>query len=156
MGESFAERVSEAVASGMGSVPFIVCSTAIIIGWICLNAFEATRTIRFDPYPFILLNLAFSAVAFFTGALVIIAAKATAKRDRASAEADALHREELAAEQMRELKLQTEILEEVHRHTGVLEQLVSQHGEQTELLRAVKQVLTDGIPQLPRTRRSEP
>ena len=46
MGESFAERVSEAVASGMGSVPFIVCSTAIIIGWICLNAFEATRTIH--------------------------------------------------------------------------------------------------------------
>lgn len=97
MGDSLMERLSEKVASGMGTVKFVVISTVIISGWIAVNA--AATFARWDPYPFILLNLMFSAVAFYTGALVIISQKAGAKRDRAAEEADAKHREELAASQ---------------------------------------------------------
>ena len=92
-GSSFMERVSEAVASGMGTVAFLVVSSAIILGWVLANhviSFLGTswhgllNGKGFDPAPFILLNLVFSAVAFYTGALVIIAQKAQTLTDRAN------------------------------------------------------------------------
>jgi uncharacterized membrane protein len=123
MGDSFAERVSEKVASGMGTVPFIIVSTVLIVAWVLINGAAAyvshTATAlahggAFDPEPWVLLNLIFSAVAFFTGALVIISAKATAKRDRATEEASALHREELAEQAAAALQANTELTETVH------------------------------------------
>jgi uncharacterized membrane protein len=112
-GSSFMERVSEAVASGMGTVAFLVVSSAIIIAWVLAN--HVITFLRnswtglldgkgFDPAPFILLNLVFSAVAFYTGALVIIAQKAQTRTDQANEEAAAKHREELG-------QYQTELLE---------------------------------------------
>jgi uncharacterized membrane protein len=74
-GSSFMERVSEAVASGMGTVSFLLVSSAIILGWILsshgiqflANSWTGLLDGRgFDPAPFILLNLVFSAVAFYT------------------------------------------------------------------------------------------
>jgi len=73
------ERVAEAVASGMGTVAFIVIATVLILVWVFANGaahcISATVTNigkgqQFDPEPWILLNLVFSAVRFFTGALV--------------------------------------------------------------------------------------
>jgi len=122
MGDSFMERVSEKVASGMGTVGFLVVSLAIILGWVLLNHVGAFLRASyhglldgkgFDPAPFILLNLVFSAVAFFTGALVIIASKAQAKRDRANSEADARHREELAQTNLRLLRQNTELTTQI-------------------------------------------
>ena len=104
-GSSFMERVSERVASGMGTVGFLIVSSAIILAWVLANhvvGFLSTswhgllNGKGFDPAPFILLNLLFSAVAFYTGALVIIAQKAQTRTDKANEEAAAKHREELA------------------------------------------------------------
>ena len=84
-GSSFMERVAENVASGMGTVQFVVVGSLIILGWVFINGavkyLEATGKAitkggEFDPEPWILLNLIFSGVAFSTGALVIIAQKA--------------------------------------------------------------------------------
>ncbi len=70
-GSSFMERVSETVARGMGSVAFLAVSSAVIIAWMLLNhviAFVGNSWTGlldgkgFDPAPFILLNLVFSAV----------------------------------------------------------------------------------------------
>src|SRR4029077_7138586 len=81
-GSSFMERVSEAVASGMGTVAFLLISSVVILAWVLSNhvihflSNSWTGLLNgngFDPAPFILLNLVFSAVAFYTGALVIIA-----------------------------------------------------------------------------------
>jgi uncharacterized membrane protein len=122
-GSSFMERLSEAVASGMGTVSFLVISSAIIIGWVFVNnvtQFVATAWHGllagrgFDPEPFILLNLVFSAVAFYTGALVIIAQKAQTRTDRASEEASAKHREELAQFQSDLLEKNTNLTEQIH------------------------------------------
>jgi uncharacterized protein DUF1003 len=74
-GSSFMERVSEAVASAMGSVAFLIISSLVILAWVLLNhviTFLGNSWTGlldgkgFDPAPFILLNLLFSAVAFYT------------------------------------------------------------------------------------------
>jgi uncharacterized membrane protein len=68
----------------------------------------------FDPAPFILLNLVFSAVAFYTGALVIIAQKAQTRTDKANEEAAAAHREELAHFQTELPQRNTDLTEQIH------------------------------------------
>jgi uncharacterized membrane protein len=126
------ERVSEAVASGMGSVAFLVVSSAVILAWVLLNhvitfvgnSWTGLLNGRgFDPAPFILLNLVFSAVAFYTGALVIIAQKAQTRTDRANEEANAAHREELAQFQTQLLQQNTDLTKEVHELTRKLQGL---------------------------------
>jgi uncharacterized membrane protein len=122
-GSSFMERVSEAVASGMGTVSFLIVSSTIILGWVLSNngirflARSWTGLLNgkgFDPAPFILLNLVFSAVAFYTGALVIIAQKAQTRTDRANEEAAAQHREELGQFQTELLQKNTDLTEQIH------------------------------------------
>jgi len=121
-GSSFMERVSEAVASGMGTVGFLIVSSGIIIAWVLSNhvvhflSDSWTGLLNgngFDPAPFILLNLVFSAVAFYTGALVIIAQKAQTRTDKANEEASARHRDELSQVQTDLLKRNTEMTEQI-------------------------------------------
>jgi uncharacterized membrane protein len=134
-GSSFMERVSEAVASGMGTVGFLVVSSAIILGWVLAN--HAIHFLSdswhglvnghgFDPAPFILLNLVFSAVAFYTGALVIIAQKAQTRTDKANEEAGAAHREELAQFQTDLLQKNTDLTEEIHALTQKVSSLTQE------------------------------
>src|ERR1700693_2892904 len=122
-GSSFMERVSEAVASGMGTVGFLLVSSGIIVAWVLSNhvvhflSNSWTGLLNgngFDPAPFILLNLVFSAVAFYTGALVIIAQKAQTRTDRANEEASAKHRDELAQGQTDLLQKNTDLTEQIH------------------------------------------
>jgi uncharacterized membrane protein len=122
-GSSFMERVSEAVASGMGTVGFLIVSSAVILAWVLSNhvihflSNSWTGLLNgkgFDPAPFILLNLVFSAVAFYTGALVIIAQKAQTRTDKANEEASAQHRDELSQMQTDLLKRNTDLTEQIH------------------------------------------
>src|SRR5947209_14594747 len=122
-GSSFMERMSEGVASGMGTVGFLLVSSAIILAWVFTNHVlhflsnswkGLLNGAGFDPAPFILLNLVFSAVAFYTGALVIIAQKAQTRTDKANEEAAAKHRDELAETQADLLRRNTEITEQIH------------------------------------------
>ncbi|MBS1871214.1 MAG: DUF1003 domain-containing protein [Actinobacteria bacterium] len=122
-GSSFMERVAEAVASGMGTVGFLLVSTTVILAWAFTN--HVVRFLSnswhgllngsgFDPAPFILLNLVFSAVAFYTGALVIIAQKAQTRTDKANEEAAARHRDEIGQFQTDLLQRNTELTEQIH------------------------------------------
>jgi uncharacterized membrane protein len=135
-GSSFMERMSEKVASGMGTVSFLLISSGVILAWVFANgaisylnstvhAIEHGK--QFDREPWILLNLIFSAVAFFTGALVIIAQKAQTRTDRANEEASAKHRDELAKFQSDLLQKNTDLTEQIHALTqkmGVLTEQV--------------------------------
>jgi uncharacterized membrane protein len=134
-GSSFMERVSEAVASGMGTVAFLVVSTAIILAWVLVNHLVSFLDASwhgllngkgFDPAPFILLNLVFSAVAFYTGALVIIAQKAQTRTDQANEEAAAKHREELNQYQTDLLQRNTDLTEQIHTLTEQLSALTEE------------------------------
>src|SRR5437899_9636436 len=122
-GSSFMERVSEGVASSMGTVGFLLISSAVILAWVFANhvvhflSDSWTGLLDgkgFDPAPFILLKLVFSAVAFYTGALVIIAQKAQTRTDKANEEAAAAHREELSTRQSELLEKNTELTEQIH------------------------------------------
>jgi uncharacterized membrane protein len=126
------ERVAEKTASGMGTVQFVVIGSAVILGWIFANGavHYAKNTIKalehgsqFDPEPWILLNLIFSGVAFYTGALVIIAQKAQTRTDKSNEEASAKHREELSQYHSEMLKKNFELTEEIHTLTEKLSSL---------------------------------
>lgn len=139
-GSSFMERVSEAVASGMGTVGFLVISSGIILAWVLSNhvihflSNSWTGLLDgkgFDPAPFILLNLVFSAVAFYTGALVIIAQKAQTRTDKANEEAAAKHRDELAQFQTDLLQRNTDLTEQIHTLSERLSTLTQQVHEAT-------------------------
>ncbi len=122
-GSSFMERMSENVASGMGTVQFVLIGSLIILAWVFINGavkyLESTGKAlstggEFDPEPWILLNLIFSGVAFYTGALVIIAQKAQTRTDKANEEAAAKHRDELAQFQSDLLTKNTDLTEQIH------------------------------------------
>jgi uncharacterized membrane protein len=134
-GSSFMERVSEAVASGMGTVGFLLVSSAVIVAWVLTNHVVhflsnswhgLLNGSGFDPAPFILLNLVFSAVAFYTGALVIIAQKAQTRTDKANEEAAAKHRDELAQLQTDLLQRNTDLTEQIHTLTAKLNTLTEE------------------------------
>lgn len=134
-GSSFMERVSEGVASGMGTVGFLVVSSAVILLWVLVNHVVhflsnswhgLLNGTGFDPAPFILLNLVFSAVAFYTGALVIIAQKAQTRTDKANEEASARHRDEISQSQTDLLTQNTQLTEQIHEMAARLKTLTEQ------------------------------
>ncbi len=84
---------AEAFARFFGTPLFLGAQTLAVAMWIALNA---SGVFHFDVYPFILLNLAFSLQAAYAAPLILLAQTRQADRDKAHAEADALHREDLA------------------------------------------------------------
>jgi uncharacterized membrane protein len=79
-------RFSEAIARFLGTGRFLAGQTLIVAIWIAFNA-AAVRW-RWDPYPFILLNLAFSTQAAYAAPLILLAQNRQDERDRAQAERD--------------------------------------------------------------------
>lgn len=85
---------AEAFARFFGTPTFLVGQTAIVAAWIAANV---AGLVKFDVYPFILLNLAFSLQAAYAAPLILLAQTRQADRDKANAEADARHREDISA-----------------------------------------------------------
>ena len=79
-------RRAEALARLFGTPNYILGQTIIVIIWIALNAVAVS--LRWDPYPFILLNLAFSTQAAYAAPLILLAQNRQDDRDRASVERD--------------------------------------------------------------------
>jgi uncharacterized membrane protein len=88
-------RVSETIARFFGTARYLIIQTAIVIVWIILNIMVLTKAIRWDPYPFILLNLAFSTQAAYAAPLILLAQNRQAERDKVQATEDR-SREELS------------------------------------------------------------
>ena len=84
--DSFA-RVSERVARFLGTGRYLVIQTCLVIVWITLNL-VLVGVYRWDPYPFILLNLAFSTQAAYAAPLILLAQNRQDDRDRVSLEED--------------------------------------------------------------------
>jgi uncharacterized membrane protein len=79
-------QFAESIARFLGTGRFLAVQTIIVIVWIALNIF-AVR-LRWDPYPFILLNLAFSTQAAYAAPLILLAQNRQADRDRVQSEED--------------------------------------------------------------------
>ena len=80
------QRIADSVASMMGSWPFIITQTVLIMCWIGLNLVAYVG--HWDPYPFILLNLLFSTQAAYAAPIIMMSQNRSAERDRAQALAD--------------------------------------------------------------------
>jgi uncharacterized membrane protein len=128
-GDDWFSLKAEAFARFFGTPVFLVAQTVIVAVWIGLNALGYTK---FDVYPFILLNLAFSLQAAYAAPLILLAQTRQADRDKAHADADAQHREALAmASEQRELF--------AAQQTGQLLELIRQNTELTELVKELSQ-----------------
>src|SRR5918999_2981603 len=79
-------RFAEGIARFLGTGRFLAVQTVVVIVWIALNVL-AVR-LQWDPYPFILLNLAFSTQAAYAAPLILLAQNRQADRDRVQAEED--------------------------------------------------------------------
>jgi uncharacterized membrane protein len=81
-------RFSEALARFLGTGKYLFGQTLFVIGWIILNTIGIIN--HWDPYPFILLNLAFSTQAAYAAPLILLAQNRQDERDRATTERDRL------------------------------------------------------------------
>jgi uncharacterized membrane protein len=79
-------RFSEGIARFLGTGRFLMAQSVLVAAWIFINV-VAVR-FRWDPYPFILLNLAFSTQAAYAAPLILLAQNRQDNRDRAQAELD--------------------------------------------------------------------
>ncbi len=80
------QRIADSTARVLGSWPFIIAQTAVVALWVILNVTAWIR--RWDPYPFILLNLMFSVQAAYAAPILMMSQNRQAQRDRYQAQAD--------------------------------------------------------------------
>jgi uncharacterized membrane protein len=79
-------RFSEAIARFLGTGRFLFWQTLLVLAWLTFNTVGLIK--HWDPYPFILLNLAFSTQAAYAAPLILLAQNRQDDRDRASIERD--------------------------------------------------------------------
>jgi len=137
-GDTWFGEKAEAFARFFGTPTFLVGQTLVVAIWIAVNVIGWTR---FDVYPFILLNLAFSLQAAYAAPLILLAQTRQADRDKAHSDADAQHREALA-------QAATERQELAAKQSAQILQLLDQNTELTRLtqeLSMISKTLTDEI-----------
>ncbi len=133
-GDTFGKR-AEMFARFFGTPRFLIGQTIVVVAWIVTNVIAVSM--RWDPYPFILLNLAFSLQAAYAAPLILLAQTRQADRDKRLSDADTQHREELASSAIQQLEtsmVQIEtlqaLLETNTRLTEQVERLTREiHGE---------------------------
>jgi len=131
--DAFALR-AEAFARFFGTPLFLGAQTLIVVIWIAINT---TGLAKFDAYPFILLNLAFSLQAAYAAPLILLAQTRQAARDKMHSEADAQHREALALANEQRLQIasqQADQMLELLRQNTQLTELTKQLTERIETL----------------------
>ena len=87
---------TEAIARFFGTGSYLLIQTIVVVVWILLNVFAVA--LRWDPYPFILLNLAFSTQAAYAAPLILLAQNRQENRDRVTLEQDRRRAEETKAD----------------------------------------------------------
>jgi len=114
---------AEWFARAFGTPYFLIGQTFLVVGWIIWNAAAGTS---FDPYPFILLNLAFSFQAAYAAPLILLAETREADRDHARSQSDAAHREAIAASTLQLLEQNTQLTRQVAALTETIHQLTEE------------------------------
>lgn len=135
-GDDWFAQKAESFARFFGTPVFLFAQTIIVVIWISLNVFGVTK---FDVYPFILLNLAFSLQAAYAAPLILLAQTRQADRDKAHSKADAEHREALSmASEDRQLcaAVQSEKMMVVLAQNTELTKMIKEMSERIEKLTA--------------------
>ena len=79
-------QVTESIARFFGTGRYLLMQTIMVLAWIAANLFAVHW--RWDPYPFILLNLAFSTQAAYAAPLILLAQNRQENRDRVALDED--------------------------------------------------------------------
>jgi uncharacterized membrane protein len=119
---TFGERASDGFAAVMGSWTFIIAQSIILVFWVALNV--TAWMLHWDPYPFILLNLALSLEAAYAAPIIMMSQNRQADKDRLAAEEDYrvnMKAEEELKEVMHHLEQQDELM------LDILRRLEDQH-----------------------------
>lgn len=136
---TFGARAADAFANAVGSWTFIVTQSVILVLWIALNVIAWIR--HWDPYPFILLNLALSFQAAYAAPIIMMSQNRQSAKDRLMAEQDYLintkAEEELKAV-MQHLEAQDDLM------LDLLHRLEEQHRE---MIASIER--SAGVPPLP-------
>ena len=82
---SLGERLADQLSAAMGSWPFIIVQSILLLVWVYLNVW-AIFIAHWDPYPFILLNLVLSFQATYAGPIVLLAGNRQSQKDRITLE----------------------------------------------------------------------
>ena len=120
-------RTAEKVARFFGTPQYIIGQSIVVVIWIALNA--AAVGFQWDPYPFILLNLAFSTQAAYAAPLILLAQTRQADRDKVQGEVSAKHRDQLSTTEMNLLQRNTDLTEQVADLTRQIHTLLTQRPE---------------------------
>jgi uncharacterized membrane protein len=118
---TFGEMLADKIASGIGSWTFLIVQSLAVLTWLVFNIYGFVH--RWDPFPFILLNLLFSVQAAYTGPVLLLAGNRQAQKDRltlehASYEADKA--DEQNVEILKAIEKNTEVTLSILRHVEVL------------------------------------
>jgi len=108
-GEDPFGRGAERAARFFGTPRYIIGQTLVVIAWIALNSVALMS--HWDPYPFILLNLAFSTQAAYAAPLILLAQTRQATRDKALGDQLEMHHDQVekrAAERVARVKTETD------------------------------------------------
>ncbi|MEA2343409.1 MAG: hypothetical protein QOF63_1578, partial [Thermoanaerobaculia bacterium] len=119
---TFGQRVADRVASFGGSWPFIILFSIIMTVWMSINVL---RVMNFDPYPFILLNLALSSVAALQAPIIMMSQNRQSTKDKLLAENDYQVNLKAEMEIAALLRGQSELLARV----AVMERVLGRRGE---------------------------
>jgi uncharacterized membrane protein len=114
-------EIAEKIARLFGTPQYILSQSAVVVAWVALNA--AAVALRWDPYPFILLNLAFSTQAAYAAPLILLAQTRQADRDKAHEEAASRHRDDIASNERGLLQQNTDLTEQVKELTEQVAEL---------------------------------
>ena len=123
-------RIADRVTGFMGSWRFLILQTVLVALWLAGNIYLLSKP--FDPYPFILLNLAFSTQAAYAAPLILLAGNRSAQRDRLTLEHAADETDYAEKQNERLLGGNTEILH----HVQALEERILQLEER--IMAAIK------------------
>ena len=104
-------RIADRVTGYLGSWRFIIIQTVVVAVWLIGNLYLLSKP--FDPYPFILLNLAFSTQAAYAAPLILLAGNRASLRDRMTLEHAAAEADIEDAQNLRLLEGNVEILKRV-------------------------------------------
>jgi uncharacterized membrane protein len=124
---SLGERIADSASASIGSWKFIIIQTLLVIVWVIVNI--TGFLLRWDPYPFILLNLMFSVQAAYTGPILLLAGNRQATKDRALAERDDAEIGMLLKLQQEQCLVLALLKDAQAKHTEMLEMLHSRGNE---------------------------
>jgi len=77
------QHIADKTASAIGSWPFIIIQSILVTVWIIINLIAFVK--RWDPYPFVLLNLLFSVQAAYSAPIIMMSQNRQNERDRRQA-----------------------------------------------------------------------